>query len=105
MDAIRIQKVDEKDGEIQMKGLPFKKGQHIEMSLLVEPTEAPTHLTSEQLSSTRLIGLWKDRKDIGEAEYCHPFAQSDGSQPQRRKSAEGGAREMAVCEHGHRDFR
>ena len=69
MDAIRIQKVIEKDGEIQMKGLPFKKGQHIEMILLVEPSEAPTqrHLTSEQLSSSRLIGLWKDRKDIGDS--------------------------------------
>ena len=69
MDAIRIQKVVEKDGEIQMKGLPFKKGQHIEMILLVEPTEAPSrrHLTSEQLRSSRLIGLWKDRKDIGDS--------------------------------------
>ena len=69
MDAIRIQKVVEKDGEIQMKGLPLKKGQHIEMILLVEPAEAPTqrHLTSEQLSSSRLIGLWKDRKDIGDS--------------------------------------
>ena len=73
MDAIRIQKVVEKDGEIQMKGLPFKKGQHIEMILLVEPSEATAqrHLTSEQLSSSRLIGLWKDRKDIGDsADYA-----------------------------------
>ena len=38
MDAIRIQKVVEKDGEIQMKGLPFKKGQNIQMILLVEPS-------------------------------------------------------------------
>jgi len=69
MDAIRIQKVVEKDGEIQMKGLPLKKGQHVEMILLVEPPDAPVqhHITSDRLSSSRLIGLWKDRKDIGDS--------------------------------------
>ena len=69
MDAIRIQKIVEKDGEILMKGLPFKKGQHVEMILLVEPSGAPEqrHMTSDQLSSSRLIGLWKDRKDIGDS--------------------------------------
>ena len=66
MDAIRIQKVVEKDGEILMKGLPFKKGQHVEMILLVEPSDTPArrHTTSDRLRSSRIIGLWKDRKDI-----------------------------------------
>ncbi len=36
MEAIRIQKVVEKDGEILMKGLLFKKGQQVEMILLIE---------------------------------------------------------------------
>ncbi len=36
MEAIRIQKVVEKDGEILMKGLPCKKGQQVEMILLIE---------------------------------------------------------------------
>ena len=69
MDAIRIQKIVEKDGEILMKGLPFKKGQHVEMILLVEPSDAPVHrhITADRLSSSRLIGLWKDRKDIGDS--------------------------------------
>jgi hypothetical protein len=67
MDAIRIQKVVEKDGEILMKGLPFKKGQHVEMILRAEPLATPEqfHMTSDRLSSSRLVGLWKDRKDIG----------------------------------------
>ncbi|MBW1800400.1 MAG: hypothetical protein JRJ85_06675 [Deltaproteobacteria bacterium] len=69
MDTIRIQKVVEKDGEILMKGLAFKKGQHVEMILQVEPSDAPghRHLTSDRLSSSKLIGLWKDRKDIGDS--------------------------------------
>ena len=66
MDAIRIQKVVEKDGEILMKGLPFKKGQRVEMILLVEPSDTPgqNRATSERLSRSKLIGFWKDRKDI-----------------------------------------
>ena len=86
MDAIRIQKVVEKDGEIQMKGLPLKKGQHVEMILLVEPSEAPTerHLTSEQLSSSRLIGLWKDREDIGDSSV---YARQLREQAQTRRGS------------------
>ena len=45
MEAIRIQKVVEKDGEIFMRGLPFKKGQHIEMILLIEPSSQMPALT------------------------------------------------------------
>jgi hypothetical protein len=69
MDAIRIQKVIEKDGEILMKGLPFKKGQHVEMIFLTVPsdTSGKHYISSDQLSRSRLIGLWKDREDIGDS--------------------------------------
>ncbi len=69
MDAIRIEKVIEKDGEILMKGLPFKKGQHVEMIFLPVPSDTPgqPHISSDRLSSSRLIGLWKDREDIGDS--------------------------------------
>ena len=69
MDAIRIEKVIEKDGEIVMKGLPFKKGQHVEMIFLTAPSEPPEqrHIASDRLRCSRLIGLWKDREDIGDS--------------------------------------
>ncbi len=69
MEAIRIQKIVEKDGEIFMTGLPFKKGQHIEMILLIEPSSAPgqRYSTADRLRSSGLIGLWKDRKDIADS--------------------------------------
>jgi len=72
MEAIRIQKVVEKDGDILMKGLSCKKGQHVEMILLIEPSTTPgkRHLIADRLSRSGFIGLWKDREDIGESAVC-----------------------------------
>jgi len=66
MEAIRIHKVVEKDGEITMTGLPFKKGQRVEMILRPEAagTSQRPKLTTRQLRRSALIGLWKDRTDI-----------------------------------------
>jgi hypothetical protein len=66
MEAIRIHKVVEKDGEITMTGLPFKKGQRVEMILMPEVASTPQRpkLTTRQLRRSVLIGLWKDRTDI-----------------------------------------
>jgi len=66
MEAVCLHKIIEKDGEISITGLPCKKGQHVEMILLMEPSNVPTRprLTARQLLSSELIGLWKDRRDI-----------------------------------------
>lgn len=66
MEAVRMHKVVEKDGEILLTGLPYKKGQQVEMIMLIEPasiSERP-RLTARQLRHAGLIGLWKDRQDI-----------------------------------------
>jgi hypothetical protein len=64
MEAIRVQQVVTKDGEIVVKDLPYKKGQHV--TLLIEPVIAPPRprLTVRQLRQSGLIGLWQDRADI-----------------------------------------
>jgi len=69
METIRIHKVVEKDGEIFVKGVPCKKGQYVEMILLIGPSAMPrrTRLTARRLLRSGLIGLWKDRKDIGDS--------------------------------------
>ena len=69
MEAIRLRKVVEKDGEISVSGLPCKKGQQIEMIFLLEPSDTPgrPHLTARQLLHSELIGIWKDREDIGDS--------------------------------------
>jgi len=66
MEAIRLRKIIQKDGEILLTGLPVKKGESVEMILLVEPltiSERPK-LTAHKLLHSELIWLWKDREDI-----------------------------------------
>ena len=73
MEAIRIHKIVEKDGEILVTGLPYKKGQSIEVILLPESSTKSMrkNLTARELFNSGLIGLWKDREDIKDsADYA-----------------------------------
>lgn len=84
MEAIRIRKIAEKDGEILLTGLPCKKGQYVEMIVLIEPLDMRKHptLTARRLLHSGLIGLWKDRTDIQDsATYARQFRE----QAQRRR--------------------
>jgi hypothetical protein len=49
MEAVRYYTVVEKDGEISMTDLPCKKGQYVEMILLMEISEPSHCLTARQL--------------------------------------------------------
>lgn len=84
MEAIRLHRVVEKDGELQITGLPCKRGQRVEMILLIEPTIEFKRrgLTARQLLHSGLIGLWKDRKDIGDSTA---YARQLREQAQRRE--------------------
>ena len=83
MEAIRLHKVVEKDGEILLTGLPCKKGQRAEVILLIEPSIMPgRHLTARQLLHSGLIGLWKDREDI---KNSTSYARQLREQAQRRQ--------------------
>jgi hypothetical protein len=66
MEAIRVQQVITKDGEIVVTGLPYKKGQFVEIILLPQSlkTIPRPHLTVRQFRQSGLIGLWKGRDDI-----------------------------------------
>jgi len=84
MEAIRLHKVVEKDGEIFLTELPCKKGQHVEVILLTEPSTTLQRplLTARRLLHSGLIGLWKDRKDIGDSAA---YARQLREQAQRRR--------------------
>jgi hypothetical protein len=84
MEAIRLQKVVEKDGEIFMTGLPCKKGQRVEMIVLIEPPveSQPSRLTAHRLLDSGLVGLWKDREDIGDSAA---YARQLREQAQKRR--------------------
>ncbi len=82
METVRINTVVKKDGEIAVRGLPFKKGDRVEMILL--PTGSPTdarRLTARRLRRSGLIGLWKNRTDISDSSA---FARGLREQAQRR---------------------
>ena len=84
MQAIRVRKVVERDGEIRATGLPCKKGQAVEMILLIDASvesERPC-LTARGLHDSALVGLWKDREDIGDSPA---YARQLREQAQRRR--------------------
>ena len=66
MEAIRVHEIIKKDGEIHIKGLPFKKGEQIEMLMLpeIENIKNNNRLTARNILNSKLIGLWKNCKDI-----------------------------------------
>lgn len=69
MKVIKLQKVVEEDGYLNLDGLPCKKGDSVELVLSIEsapPAERPV-MTMQDLLDSGLVGLWKDRTDIGDS--------------------------------------
>lgn len=66
VEAFQVQQVVEKDGEILVTEVPYKKGQVVEIIMLPQPirTRPRLGLTVRQMRQSGLIGLWKDRDDI-----------------------------------------
>ena len=66
--AIHIQRIVERDGEIALTGLPCRKGQRIDMVLRIEKTRKRRVAggTARDLRRSKLVGIWKDRRDIGD---------------------------------------
>ncbi|MGQ9628409.1 MAG: hypothetical protein ACUVV0_16085 [Anaerolineae bacterium] len=88
MEALRIHKILEKDGEIYLTGLPFKKGQCVEMIMLIESLETPMveerpPLTARQLLNSGLIGLWEDRTDIEDSAAYARYLREQSQQRSR----------------------
>jgi hypothetical protein len=69
MEAVQVKQVITKDGEVLLTGLPFKKGQSVEILVFLQPTIPPprARLTVGHLRQSGLIGLWQDRDDIGDS--------------------------------------
>ncbi len=85
MEAIRVQQVMAKDGEVVVTDLPYKKGQFVEIILLPQPLKTITRprLTVRQFRQLGLIGLWKDRDDIQDSSaYARQLREQ--AQPRRQ---------------------
>jgi hypothetical protein len=83
MEAVRIEQILKKDGEIEVTDLPYKKGQLVE--IIVLPQENPRkrpQLTAGQFRKSGLIGMWKDRDDIQDGSV---YARQLREQAQKRR--------------------
>lgn len=86
MEAIRREAVIVKDGQIRLTDLPYKRGDRVEVIVLLQAREAEIRprLTVGQLRRSGLIGLWKDRTDI---EDSRAYARRLREQAQQRGAA------------------
>lgn len=66
MEALRLEQVIVEDGQMLITGLPYKRGQQVEVIMLPHPPKALPHhcLTVGQLRRSGLIGLWQGHDDI-----------------------------------------
>lgn len=69
MEAIQIQQIISKDGEVLITGLPYKKGQPVEIIVFPQSwgTAPRARLTVGKLRRSGLIGIWKEREDLGDS--------------------------------------
>jgi len=83
MEAIRVQQVVAKDGEVLVKGVPYKKGQVVEIIVFQshQVTAPRAHLTVSKLRRSGLIGIWKDRNEIKDSST---YARQIREQSQKR---------------------
>jgi hypothetical protein len=82
MQAIRLQKTIEKNGEISFQDLPVVEGQEVEVIVLLSPIPAKKKvLTARELLDSSLIGLWEERDDIADS---LAYARQLREQSQRR---------------------
>jgi len=69
MEAVQVQQVIARDGEILITGLPYRRGQAVEVIVFLQPPapQPRARLTVGDLRRSGLIGLWQDRDDIGDS--------------------------------------
>ncbi len=69
VETIQVQQVIARDGEVLITGLPYKRGQAVEIVVFLQPTTPlpRARLTVGQLRRSGLIGLWEDRDDMGDS--------------------------------------
>ncbi len=69
MEAVQLQQTIARDGEVRITGLPYKRGQAVEIIVFLQPTipSPRARLTVGHLRRSGLIGLWQDRDDLGDS--------------------------------------
>lgn len=84
MGATRSEYVIAEDGELHLTGLPYKRGEVVDVIVLPRARlTGEQRLTVRQLKLSGIIGIWKDRADIEDgAEYARRLRE----QAQKRRT-------------------
>ncbi len=79
MEAMRVYHQLNEDGEVHLKGLPYKKGEEVELILIPAPKKKAI-LTARKLLESDIIGLWSNHEIEDSAVYARQLRE----QAQRR---------------------
>lgn len=76
----RIHATIEHDGELHLTGLPFKKGESIDVQIdSLNPSAPEPRMTARKLRES-VLGLWKNRTDIGDSlAYARQLREKSGA--------------------------
>ena len=66
MEAVQFKQILDKDGEVVLTGLPFVKGQAVEITVQPQSEKRET-LTVGKFLESGIIGMWEYRDDIGDS--------------------------------------
>jgi len=68
-ESVRVEQVIEQDGEVVLRGLPYKKGQRVQVVVTPDTVEGEgrKHLTGRDFLESGLAGMWSDRTNIGDS--------------------------------------
>ena len=70
MDAVRKNAVVTEDGKVTIRGLPYRKGDRVEVILLKQGRAGKKDkMTARKLLESGLVGIWADREDIGDSSH------------------------------------
>ncbi len=83
MEAIRKRATVREDGKVTVRGLPYRKGDRVEVIVLkTETAGKATGMTARELLDSGIAGLWADRDDITDSSE---FARTLREKAERRE--------------------
>ncbi len=69
-ETIRVEKVLVRHGEVHLDGLPYRKGDRVELTLRPARPGRSRGLTAKEMAASPLVGMWADREDIPDSVAC-----------------------------------
>jgi len=86
MEAFRKSALVEEDGKVTISGLPYKKGDRVEVILLKSGRAGKRRgMTARELLDSGLVGIWADRDEISDSsEFARSLREKAETRGDRR---------------------